>query len=69
MDGSVDLLDVAPFVELLANGGFKAEADINQDGNVDLLDVQPFVDIFGRLIHNWHRFAFLLTESFLNDQF
>ena len=44
-DGSVDLLDVAPFVELLTNGGFQAQADINQDGAVDLLDVAPFVEL------------------------
>ena len=44
-DGSVDLLDVAPFVELLTNGQFQAEADINQDGVVDLLDVTPFVEL------------------------
>ncbi|MEM9410209.1 MAG: dockerin type I repeat-containing protein [Planctomycetota bacterium] len=45
LDGEVDLLDVAPFVELLTNGGFQAEADINQDGVVNLLDVAPFVDL------------------------
>ena len=45
-DGSVDLLDVSPFVDLLTIGGFLAEADINQDGVVNLLDVQPFVDLF-----------------------
>lgn len=44
-DGAVDLLDVAPFVELLSNGKFLAEADINCDGVVDLLDVAPFVDL------------------------
>ena len=44
-DGVVNLLDVAPFVEVLTNGEFQAEADINQDGVVDLLDVAPFVDI------------------------
>ncbi len=44
-DGVVDLLDVAPFTELLTNGQFQAEADINQDGTVDLLDVKPFVSI------------------------
>ncbi len=44
-DGIVDLLDVAPFVELLTMGGFNAKADINQDGFVDLLDVSPFVDL------------------------
>ena len=45
LDGAVDLLDVAPFVELLTNGRFQVEADINQDGEVDLLDVAPFVDL------------------------
>ena len=44
-DGSVDLLDVQPFVNLLSSGGFQVEADINCDGSVDLLDVQPFVNI------------------------
>ncbi len=44
-DGSVNLLDVAPFVDLVTAGGFLAEADINQDKSVDLLDVSPFVDL------------------------
>ena len=44
-DGVVDLLDVAPFVDLLTTGGFSDKADVNQDGVVDLLDVDPFVDI------------------------
>ena len=44
-DGSVDLLDVAPFVEAITAGGFLAVADINQDGIVDLLDVQPFIEL------------------------
>ncbi len=42
-DGSVDLLDVAPFIDVLTSNGFQTEADINQDGDVDLLDVAPFV--------------------------
>ena len=45
LDGVVDLLDVAPFVDLLTSGEFQTEADINQDGTVDLLDVAPFVDL------------------------
>ena len=45
LDGVVDLLDVAPFVELLANQGFQAEADVNSDGLVNLLDVAPFIAI------------------------
>ena len=44
-DGVVDLLDVAPFADLLTNNGFLPEADINMDGVVDLLDVGPFVGI------------------------
>ena len=42
-DGLINLLDVAPFVEILSNGTFDPKADINQDGDVDLLDVAPFV--------------------------
>ena len=42
-DGEVNLLDVAPFVELLSTGGFSEKADINQDGALDLLDIEPFV--------------------------
>ena len=44
-DGVVNLLDVQPFVNLLSDGGFMAEADINQDGVVNLLDVSLFVDL------------------------
>ena len=46
-DGVVNLLDVAPFVEVLADGTFVPEADINQDGAVNLLDVGPFIQILG----------------------
>jgi hypothetical protein len=42
-DGEVNLLDVQPFIDLLASGGFLPEADINGDGLVNLLDVDPFV--------------------------
>ncbi len=44
-DGSINLLDVGPFVDVLSTGTFDSKADINQDGVVDLLDVQPFVDL------------------------
>lgn len=44
-DGVVDLLDVAPFVELVMNSEFLAEADINLDGSVNLLDIAPFVKL------------------------
>ena len=45
LDGVVDLLDVAPFVEVLTNSSFQKEADTNEDGIVSLLDVDPFVII------------------------
>ena len=44
-DGTINLLDVNPFVELIGSGGFLPEADINMDGIVNLLDVAPFIDI------------------------
>ena len=46
MDGTIDFLDIAPFVALLTVGDFKAEADLNQSGNVDFLDISPFVALF-----------------------
>lgn len=45
LDCAVDLLDIAPFVALIANGEYQLEADINEDGAVDLLDVGGFVEI------------------------
>ena len=45
MDGVVDLLDIAPFVDAIINGIFIPEADVNGDGVVDLLDINPFVDL------------------------
>ena len=44
-DGVLNLLDVAPFVDLITAGGFLPEADINGDGTVNLLDVGPFVQL------------------------
>lgn len=43
-DGSVDLLDVGPFVDLISAGEFSSKADFDGNGAVDLLDVGPFVD-------------------------
>ena len=45
LDGSINLLDVAPFIALLTSGVFQIEADVNQDGVVNLLDVAPFVEL------------------------
>lgn len=44
-DCVINLLDVLPFVDLLASSEFHAEADINQDGVVNLLDVAPFIQL------------------------
>ena len=43
-DGTVNLLDVEPFIGRLSSGEFQAEADVNEDGTVNLLDVEPFID-------------------------
>ena len=43
LDGQVNMADIDPFIDLLINREFLAEADINQDGVVNLLDVTPFV--------------------------
>lgn len=45
MNGVVNLLDVAPFVDHVSTGTFQLEADVNLDGNVNLLDVGPFVSL------------------------
>ena len=45
LDGLVNLLDVAPFVDLLSEGEYLPTADLNCDGAVNLLDVAPFVDV------------------------
>ena len=44
-DGSVDLTDVEPFIQLLLGGDPCAECtgDTNNDGSVDLTDVEGFI--------------------------
>jgi len=42
-DGSLNLLDVEPFTDAIANGFNDPCADMNGDGSVDLLDVAPFI--------------------------
>lgn len=45
-DGEIDLLDITPFVEAIADSAnFEPSADINGDGANDLLDVIPFVEL------------------------
>jgi hypothetical protein len=43
LDTVVNGLDVDPFVDVLLNGPYQAEADMNQDDVVNGLDVDPFV--------------------------
>ena len=45
LDGSVDLLDVDAFVNLLNSGEFQAEADVNCDEVLDVFDIDPFVQL------------------------
>ena len=45
LDGVVDFLDISPFISILSNTGFQAEADIDQSGVVDFLDISPFIGI------------------------
>lgn len=45
-DGSVDLTDVEPFIELILGGGKPCDActgDTNSDGSVDLSDIEGFI--------------------------
>ena len=49
LDGTVNFLDISPFVGVLAAGEFQASADINQDGVVNFLDISPFIDILTRI--------------------
>ena len=44
-DGNVNLLDVSPFIQAIASGGYVVEADTNKDGNVNLLDVATFIQL------------------------
>lgn len=44
-DGVVNLLDVIPFIDAVANDVFNPKADINQDNAVNLLDVDGFVQL------------------------
>ena len=43
-DGTVDFLDVGPFVNLLLRGSYSANADFDRNGIVDFQDIAPFVN-------------------------
>ena len=44
-DGEVNFLDISPFIVLLSNSEFKAQADIDGNDVVDFLDIAPFIAI------------------------
>jgi len=44
-DEMVDFRDITPFIALLSNLEFQAEADINEDGSVDFRDIVPFIGV------------------------
>jgi hypothetical protein len=43
LDGTVDMLDVSPFIAVLFNHAYLAEADCNQDDVVNFFDITPFI--------------------------
>ena len=42
-DGDVDFADISPFIGLLTNSQFQAEADTNEDGEVNFSDIASFI--------------------------
>ena len=45
LSGTVDFLDISPFIAILSSGGFQAEADFDESGTVNFLDIAPFIAI------------------------
>ena len=45
LSGTVDFLDIAPFIAVLSSNDFQAEADCDESGTVDFLDISPFITI------------------------
>lgn len=43
LDGAVNFLDIAPFIQILNGGEFQSQADFNQDAAVTFLDIVPFI--------------------------
>ena len=48
LDGTVDFLDISPFITVLSTGEFQVEADIDESGVVDFLDISPFIGILSQ---------------------
>ena len=45
LNGTVDFLDISPFISVLSDGIFQCEADCDGSGAVDFLDISPFIAI------------------------
>ena len=43
LDGSVNFLDIEPYVAVVTGGVFQIEADIDQNGSVNFLDISLFI--------------------------
>lgn len=48
LDGMVDFFDITPFISVLADEGFQAEADLDSNGVVDFFDITPFIAVLAR---------------------
>ena len=44
-NGTVDMLDISPFILILASGQFQEEADLDQNETVNYLDIGPFASL------------------------
>lgn len=47
LSGTVNFLDIAPFIALVSTGQFQLEADTDLNGAVNFLDIGPFIAILG----------------------
>ena len=48
LDGTVDFLDISPFITVLSTGEFQVEADLDESGVVDFLDISPFINVLSQ---------------------
>ena len=45
LSGTVDFLDISPFIGVLTGASFQTEADCDENGMVDFSDISPFIAI------------------------
>lgn len=45
LNDEVNFLDIGPFIDVLSNNAFQAEADCDENGEVNFLDIGPFINI------------------------